>query len=90
MTPKLFQITGRLAQAIPSVLVVIILSFILTRMLPGDPAVYFAGDMADKESIEQMRRSLGLDRSWLEQFYIYIINLIENIGFSIYDLLVTF
>ena len=78
MTPKLFQITGRLAQAIPSVLVVIILSFILTRMLPGDPAVYFAGDMADKESIEQMRRSLGLDRSWLEQFYIYIINLIEG------------
>ena len=47
-------------------------------MLPGDPAVYFAGDMADKESIEQMRRSLGLDRSWLEQFYIYIINLIEG------------
>ena len=63
MTPKLFQITGRLAQAIPSVLVVIILSFILTRMLPGDPAVYFAGDMADNESIEQMRRSLGLDQA---------------------------
>ena len=68
MTPKLFQITGRLAQAIPSVLGVIILSFILTRMLPGDPAVDFAGDMRDIESIEQMRRSLGLDRSWLEPF----------------------
>ena len=47
-------------------------------MLPGDPAVYFAKMRADKESIEQMRRSLGLDRSWLEQFYIYIINLIEG------------
>ena len=78
MTNKFFQIAGRLAQAFPSVLIVIILSFVLTRTLPGDPAVYFAGDMADKESIEQMRRSLGLDRSWLKQFYIYITNLIEG------------
>ena len=79
MTNKLFQITGRLAQAFPSVLIVIILSFVLTRTLPGDPAVYFAGDMADKESIEQMRRSLGLDRSWLKQFYIYITNHTNNL-----------
>ena len=40
---------------------VIIISFVLTRALPGDPAVYFAGDMADKESIDQVRRAMGLD-----------------------------
>ena len=37
--------------------------------------MYFAGDMADKESIEQVRRALGLDRSWIEQFFIYVGNL---------------
>tara|TARA_B100000989_G_scaffold242020_1_gene188950 strand:+ start:1215 stop:2237 length:1023 start_codon:yes stop_codon:yes gene_type:complete len=72
------QIGRRLAQALPSVFGVIVISFVLTRALPGDPAVYFAGDMADKESIEQVRQSLGLDKSWVEQFTIYVRNLING------------
>lgn len=78
MGNKLIQIGRRLAQALPSVFGVIIISFVLTRALPGDPAVYFAGDMADKESIEQVRQSLGLDKSWVEQFTIYVRNLING------------
>ncbi len=74
-TNKLIQVGRRLAQALPSVFGVIVISFVLTRALPGDPAVYFAGDMADKDSIEQVRRALGLDRSWVEQFVIYVGNL---------------
>lgn len=65
-------------QAVPSIFGVIVISFILTRALPGDPAVYFAGAMADKESIEQVRRALGLDRSWIEQFFIYVTNLADG------------
>ena len=61
-----------------SVFGVIVISFVLTRALPGDPAVYFAGDMADKESIEQVRQSLGLDKSWVEQFTIYVRNLVNG------------
>ena len=75
---NLIQIGLRLAQALPSVFGVIVISFVLTRALPGDPAVYFAGDMADKESIEQVRQSLGLDKSWVEQFTIYIRNLVNG------------
>ena len=78
MSNKLIQIGRRLAQALPSVFGVIVISFVLTRALPGDPAVYFAGDMADKESIEQVRQSLGLDKSWVEQFIIYVRNLING------------
>ena len=78
MRSKLIQIGRRLAQALPSVFGVIVISFVLTRALPGDPAVYFAGDMADKESIEQVRQSLGLDKSWIEQFTIYVRNLING------------
>ncbi len=84
MRTKLYKIGGRLLQAAPSVFGVIIISFILTRALPGDPAVYFAGQMADKESIEQVREALGLDRSWVEQFFIYVGNLFEgNMGMSL-------
>jgi peptide/nickel transport system permease protein len=56
----------------------------LTRALPGDPAVYFAGAMADKESIEQVRVSLGLDKGIIEQFFIYVQNLSHgNLGMSL-------
>ena len=84
MRTKLAQIGYRLLQALPSVFGVVLISFVLTRALPGDPAVYFAGAMADKESIEQIRVALGLDRSWVEQFFIYIGNLAQgNMGMSL-------
>lgn len=75
MGHKLILIGRRLLQAAPSVFGIIVISFVLTRALPGDPAVYFAGAMADQESIEQIRRALGLDKSWVEQFGIYVANL---------------
>ena len=78
MNSKLYKVGWRLLQAVPSIFGVIVISFILTRALPGDPAVYFAGAMADKESIEQVRIALGLDRSWIEQFFIYVINLADG------------
>jgi len=72
------QIGRRLLQALPSVFGIIVISFVLTRALPGDPAVYFAGAMADEESIAQVRKALGLDRGWLEQFVIYVGNLFQG------------
>lgn len=81
---KLVQIIYRLLQALPSVIGIIIISFALTRALPGDPAVYFAGDMADTASIEQVRKELGLDRSWMTQLLIYSGNLLQgNMGMSL-------
>lgn len=84
MRTKLYKIGGRLLQAVPSVFGVVVISFVLTRALPGDPAIYFAGAIADKESIEQVRVALGLDRSWIEQFFIYVGNLFQgNMGMSL-------
>lgn len=81
---KLIKILYRLIQAVPSVIGIIIISFALTRALPGDPAVYFAGFIADEESIQQVRESLGLDRSWIEQLLIYAGNLLQgNLGMSL-------
>lgn len=81
MRTKLIQVGGRLLQAIPSVIGIIIISFVLTRAMPGDPAVYFAGAMADEQSIAEVRKSLGLDKGWPEQFVIYVGNLLEgNMG----------
>ena len=62
----------RLLSAIPTLIGIIVVTFVLTRLLPGDPAVYFAGPTATQESIEQTRHRLGLDRSVPEQFLVYI------------------
>ena len=84
MKNKLSQVSNRLFQSIPSIVGIVIISFLLTRALPGDPAVYFAGAMADKESIEQVRVSLGLDKGIVEQFFIYVKNLSQgNLGMSL-------
>lgn len=65
-------LANRLLVALPNLLGVVVLIFILTRMLPGDPAAYFAGPAATPESIEEVRKQLGLDRSVPEQFIAYL------------------
>ena len=62
----------RLASALPVVAGVIIVTFLLTRALPGDPAVYFAGPAASPQAIEQIRHRLGFDRSLPVQFLDYV------------------
>ena len=65
----------RLAMAVPSLVGVIIVTFLLTRALPGDPAAYFAGPAATKEAVEQVRVKLGLDQSLPVQFVRYVSDL---------------
>ena len=48
MPGRLRTVLTRIAQAIPVVIGVVVISFVLTRALPGDPAVYFAGASADE------------------------------------------
>jgi dipeptide transport system permease protein len=48
--------------ALPSLVGVVIVTFVLTRALPGDPAAYFAGPAATQEAIAQVRTRLGLDQ----------------------------
>src|SRR5206468_4513269 len=71
----LTMIGKRLMFAIPSLIGVVIVTFLLTRALPGDPAAYFAGPAATKEAVEQIRKKLGLDKPLIEQFFRYTADL---------------
>jgi dipeptide transport system permease protein len=74
----------RLATAIPSLLGVVIVTFLLTRALPGDPAAYFAGPAATPQAIQEIRVKLGLDKSLIEQFAQYVVDLAHgNLGTSL-------
>src|SRR5258708_28166380 len=76
-------LAGR-AAAIPSISGVIVVTFMLTRLLPGDPAAYFAGLAASPQAIAEVRTKLGLDKTLPEQFVAYIGDLVHgNLGNSL-------
>jgi ABC-type dipeptide/oligopeptide/nickel transport system permease component len=80
----LLTIAKRLLTVIPTLIGVVIVTFLLTRVLPGDPAVYFAGPAATPQSIAEIRKSLGLDRSLPDQFAHYVNDLAHgNFGNSL-------
>jgi peptide/nickel transport system permease protein len=74
----------RLATALPSLAGVIVITFLLTRALPGDPAAYFAGPFATQQTIEEVRHQFGFDRSWPVQFVEYLKELAQgDLGHSL-------
>jgi peptide/nickel transport system permease protein len=78
------QVLLRLAAALPTLAGVIVVTFLLTRVLPGDTATYFAGPTADAASIAQIRASLGLDQPLAVQFLHYVVDLVHgNLGTSL-------
>jgi peptide/nickel transport system permease protein len=66
------MVLKRLMLAIPSLIGVVIVTFLLTRALPGDPAAYFAGPAATQEAVDQIRKQLGLDQPLPQQFVRYV------------------
>ena len=78
------MISRRMLLVIPNLIGVIIVTFLLTRALPGDPAAYFAGPAATKDAIEQVRKQLGLDKPLVLQFGDYVGDLAKgNLGTSL-------
>ena len=69
------QVAKRLLTVIPSLIGVVVVTFLLTRVLPGDTAAYFAGPAATPQAIEEIRKQLGLDKPLPEQFVRYVVDL---------------
>ena len=65
-------VLGRLLQAVPTLFGIVAVVFLMTRALPGDQAVFFAGPAATPESIAEIRARLGLDQSLPAQFAQYL------------------
>lgn len=78
-------IMTRLLQAIPVVLGVVVLNFLLLQLAPGDAATVLAGEAggAPPEYVEQLRARFGLDKPVLVQLGLYLKNiLLLDLGFS--------
>ena len=58
---------SRLAQAVPVLALVSLLSFAIVWIVPGDVAAEMAGPTATAEELARLRERLGLERPWFEQ-----------------------
>jgi peptide/nickel transport system permease protein len=65
-------ILRRLLFLIPVLIGAIFITFLLTRMVPGNPIEKVAGPYASDEKVEQMKRDAGLLDPWYVQFWDYL------------------
>lgn len=77
-------IIRRLFQLVLIVAGVSVVVFFMLRMIPGDPAQLLLGELASPEELESLREQLGLNRSLLVQYWIFVKNmLVGDFGNSI-------
>ena len=74
----------RLAQIIPTLLILSVMIFGLQQLMPGDPALILAGEeRGDPVVLAQIRAELLLDRPIAEQYFVWISKVVQgDFGFS--------
>jgi len=64
----------RVLLALPSLFGLLVITFLLIRVVPADPAAALAGDNATPEQIARIRHQYGFDRPLVAQFGLYIVD----------------
>jgi peptide/nickel transport system permease protein len=76
-------LSRRLVQSLLILFGVSLITFALLYLLPADPVRQIAGRSATPETVENIRRELGLDQPFVVQYWRYLTNLISgNLGRS--------
>lgn len=76
-------ILRRLSLACVALFGVIVVVFILTRILPGNPAAVRLGPYAKPDLLAAMEKEMGLDKPLVVQFYNYVAKLAQgDMGYS--------
>lgn len=68
----------RIATSLLVLLVLTALVFVLSRLVPSDPAVIYAGPKAPPEELTRIRTVLGFDRPIYEQYFAYLKDLLTG------------
>jgi peptide/nickel transport system permease protein len=71
-------IAKRLLLTLPTLLLVAASVFVLVRLIPGDPVLVLLGDQASEAQLADARAALGLDRSFLVQFGLWLSRVVQG------------
>ena len=74
----LAYIGRRLIAAIPVLFGLSVIVFLIITLIPGDPATAILGSFATPENVERLNRQLGLDRTLVEQYVLWITNVFQG------------
>ncbi len=78
-------IASSLPRVVPQMFGVTLLTFLLVRLLPGDPVLLMLGNTATPATIAALREHLGLDKGIWEQFIVYAGNVLHgDLGISLF------
>ena len=66
----------RLAWSVATVAGVIAVTFVISHIIPADPAALVAGERATQEQIEALRRQLGFDQPLARQLFDYYLRVL--------------
>lgn len=77
-------VAARLVQVVIVVLFVVVVTFLLVHLVPGDPAVSILGTRATPATIAALRREMHLNLPFLDQFRLFVENIAQgNLGNSL-------
>ena len=77
-------ILKRFLLAIPTLLAVLTIVFLIARVIPGDPAAVILGDSASREALDNLRQRLGLNQPLSRQYIGFITDALKgNLGKSL-------
>ncbi len=71
-------ILKRLLSAIPVLLGITVIVFLIMALIPGDPATAILGSYATPENVARLNRDLGLDKTLVEQYFIWLGNMLTG------------
>lgn len=68
----------RVLAMVPVLIGLTVIVFAIMALIPGDPATAILGAYATPENVEKLNRQLGLDRSLVEQYFIWLGNMLQG------------
>ena len=71
-------ILKRLISAIPVLLGITIIVFLIMSLIPGDPATAILGAYATPDNVEKLNRDLGLDKPMVQRYFIWLSNMLTG------------
>jgi peptide/nickel transport system permease protein len=75
----------RLAWFVPTLLGLLVVTFVISRVIPADPVALVAGETATPAQVDALRHQLGYDRPLPVQFVSYVAHLVRgDFGTSLY------
>ena len=68
----------RILAVVPVLLGLTVIVFAIMALIPGDPAIAILGSYATPENVARLNRDLGLDKPLVQQYFIWLENLLRG------------